>query len=151
MITWDKICKPKAKGGLGLRKLEAVNEAFQCKLEWRILTNEPSLWVRAMQDKRLCKTSLLDYTSKGAESIVWRNVLRCKQLLRQGIWWKLGKGDKILFWLENHTLLEILSLHVDAISHPYAKVIEFITPLKRWDLYEPNQVIRNSTIIQQIR
>ena len=79
-----------------------------------------------MQDKYLCEMSLLDYTSKGIESPVWRNVLRCRQLLRQGIRWKLGKGDKILFWLdnwlENRTLLEILSLHVDAVSHPYSKV-----------------------------
>ena len=124
-------------------------------MAWRILTNEPSLWVRAMQDKYLCKTSLLNYTSKGTQSPIWRNVLRCRQLLRQGIRWKLGKGDKILFWLDdwlkNRTLLEILGLHVDAVSHPYAKVNKFITPHKRWDLYKLNHVIHNSTIIQQIR
>ena len=32
MITWDKVCMPKARGGLGLRKAEAINKAFQCKL-----------------------------------------------------------------------------------------------------------------------
>jgi len=28
LIAWDRICMPKAKGGLGLRKANAVNKAF---------------------------------------------------------------------------------------------------------------------------
>ena len=45
LIAWDTICKPKSKGGLGLQKSEAVNVAFQCKLAWRILMKESSLYV----------------------------------------------------------------------------------------------------------
>ena len=45
LIAWDKICMPKSKGGIGLRKTEAVNTAFQCKLAWKILTNNDSVWV----------------------------------------------------------------------------------------------------------
>ena len=139
------------KGGLGLRKSKAVNEAFQCKLDWRILTSESSLFVQAMKNKYLCKTSLLEYTRKGTDSLIWRNVLHCRHLLRQEMRWKLGKGDKILFqldnWLDCHSLLDILNLHVDEVSHPYAKVNDFITSQKRWDIYKLNQVIHNSTII----
>jgi len=43
MIAWDKVCMPKVIGGLGLRKTEPTNKAFQCKLAWKILTVEPSL------------------------------------------------------------------------------------------------------------
>jgi len=32
MVSWDKICRPKKAGGLGLRKMEAVNSAFLSKL-----------------------------------------------------------------------------------------------------------------------
>lgn len=36
---------PRNKGGLELCKIEAVNEAFQRKLPWKVLTNNSSLWV----------------------------------------------------------------------------------------------------------
>ena len=32
MVPWDKTCHPKKLGGLGLRKMEAINNAFLCKL-----------------------------------------------------------------------------------------------------------------------
>jgi len=32
LIVWDKVCMPKSQGGIGLRKTEDINMAFQCKL-----------------------------------------------------------------------------------------------------------------------
>jgi len=32
LIAWNKFYRPKSKEGLGLRKTEAVNKVFQCKL-----------------------------------------------------------------------------------------------------------------------
>jgi len=37
LIAWDKLCGPKTKGGLGLCKIEAVSQAFQCKLASKFL------------------------------------------------------------------------------------------------------------------
>jgi len=38
MVSWDKICLPKKSGGLGLRKMEALNSAFMCKLIWKLFS-----------------------------------------------------------------------------------------------------------------
>ena len=43
LIAWDLVCRPKDRGRIGLRKTAAVNIAFQCKLAWKILTNNESL------------------------------------------------------------------------------------------------------------
>ena len=70
MIAWDTICRPKSAGGLGLRKTEAVNAAFQCKLAWRLLHEPSSLWVDLMRYKYLKTSSLLDCSPKPSDSPV---------------------------------------------------------------------------------
>jgi len=50
MISWDKVCRPKRAGGLGLRKLVAVNSAFLSKLTWKLFYGQ-SLWVEQMHAK----------------------------------------------------------------------------------------------------
>jgi len=44
LVEWDKICRPKEEGGIGLRKTAALNIAFQCKLAWKILTDKKNIW-----------------------------------------------------------------------------------------------------------
>lgn len=39
LIAWDKICHPKCKGGLGIRRIKDVHTATSGKLGWKILTN----------------------------------------------------------------------------------------------------------------
>jgi len=115
LIAWDRVRKPKVKGGLGLQRLEAINEAFQCKLAWRILKNEHMLCAQSMKAKYLSRYELLQCNSKCADSLIGRNVLKCWNLLQQGIMWKVGKGDKISFWfdnwIENRSLIDMLELH----------------------------------------
>ena len=132
LIAWDKVCTPKSKGGLGLRKSEAVNTAFQCKLAWRILMDGPSLWVQVMHAKYLRKESFFEYSRKSTDSLVWRNMIWCIPLLQQGIRWKLGRGNKIRFWfgnwLDEHNLLDLLNFPSDVVSNPHATVSDFIAP-----------------------
>ena len=46
LVAWDKICRPKILGGLGLRKSAAVNTAFLAKLVWKFLTQPENFWVQ---------------------------------------------------------------------------------------------------------
>ena len=49
LIAWGQVCMPKVKGGLGLRKREAIHKVFQCKLAFRVLTNETSICAQSMR------------------------------------------------------------------------------------------------------
>lgn len=51
LISWEKICKPKSKGGLGLKETMALNKAFIAKLGWKILNDNDNLWVNIMRQK----------------------------------------------------------------------------------------------------
>lgn len=50
-MAWEKLCRPKAKGGLGLRRLKEFNLAMLAKQGWRILNNSNSLVAEVMKAK----------------------------------------------------------------------------------------------------
>lgn len=51
LIGWDRICKPKAVGGLGFRKADVNNRALQMKLLWRIIKEDNNLWVKLIRKR----------------------------------------------------------------------------------------------------
>lgn len=43
-VSWDICCQPLEEGGLGLKKLEDMNEIAVIKQVWRILAGEETMW-----------------------------------------------------------------------------------------------------------
>jgi len=101
MVVWDKVCQPKNLGGFGLRKMVAVNLAFQAKLAWEVLIGTEGLWTLVVNHKYLRSQCLFDRKIKNTDSPVWKSVLKSRALLRKGIRWKVGKGNQIMFWWDN--------------------------------------------------
>ena len=56
-IAWNDICKPKNKGGLGIRLFSCYNKAALSKLGWKILTDPNNLWVKIIKAKYLRNSS----------------------------------------------------------------------------------------------
>ncbi|KAL0387928.1 UNVERIFIED_CONTAM: putative ribonuclease H protein [Sesamum radiatum] len=53
-VAWERICKPKEEGGLGLHSLITTNQALMLKQLWRIIQNDgTSIWVDWIQHYRL--------------------------------------------------------------------------------------------------
>jgi hypothetical protein len=50
-VKWDKICKAKERGGLGVRDLRAFNIALLGKWWWRIRNEKESLWYKVLEQK----------------------------------------------------------------------------------------------------
>eukprot|EP00253_Pinus_taeda_P009017 PITA_09017 len=44
LVSWEKICKPKNQGGLGLDNLEILNKALGAKLWWRWVKDPKAQW-----------------------------------------------------------------------------------------------------------
>ncbi|MCI05358.1 putative ribonuclease H protein [Trifolium medium] len=49
--TWESVTKPKAYGGLGLRRLVHMNTACLMKLGWAIRSGEEALWTDVIKGK----------------------------------------------------------------------------------------------------
>ena len=45
-VNWEKVCRPKKEGGLGIRHLQVWNLAVVGKIAWHISTMQDSLWVK---------------------------------------------------------------------------------------------------------
>lgn len=44
-VAWSEVCRPKSEGGLGMKSLKEANQVCCLKLIWRIVSNQPTLWV----------------------------------------------------------------------------------------------------------
>jgi len=151
LVAWDKVCRPKQLGGLGLRKTSAVNTAFLAKLGWKILTQPENFWVQHMRAKYGPPEHFFALRSKRTDSWVWKCLLRIRPFLKQGMRWKIGNGSTINFWTDSwcseDSLVSIL--YLDPLSVPEAdiKVSAFITPDKQCDTpklsnYIPNDIVK---------
>lgn len=43
LVAWDKVCRTKEEGGLGIRQLRLTNDALLCKWSWRFSTEQDAL------------------------------------------------------------------------------------------------------------
>ncbi|XP_058751681.1 uncharacterized protein LOC131624783 [Vicia villosa] len=43
-VKWENICKPKGKGGLGIRDVGEMNKYLLLKWKWRILKEDKAIW-----------------------------------------------------------------------------------------------------------
>ena len=82
LVAWDKVCRPKQLGGLGLRKTAAVNTAFLAKLGWKILTQPENFWVQHIRAKYGPPEHFFTLRSKRTDSWVWKCLLRIRPLLK---------------------------------------------------------------------
>lgn len=47
-MSWKNICTPKSPGGLGIRRLDHLNECL-AKLGWRVLMEKDNWWVQIVR------------------------------------------------------------------------------------------------------
>ena len=138
LVAWDKVCRPKKLGGLGLRKTAAVNTAFLAKLIWKILTQPDNLWVQQIRAKYGAPENFFTAKPKPTDSWVWKCLLRLRPFIQSGVRWKVGNGRSIRFWTDiwcaEESIAAMLHLDPDTLADPNKLVQDFITPDKQWDM-----------------
>lgn len=100
-IAWDKMCVSKRNGGLGFRDMEAFNLALLAKQAWRLLTVPDSLCARVLKARYYKNSDLMAATCPKRGSFTWRSICHGKELLRHGVIWRIGNGEKVNIWSDN--------------------------------------------------
>ncbi|KAI4996801.1 hypothetical protein ZWY2020_052143 [Hordeum vulgare] len=94
-IAWPKMCSSKRDGGLGFQDPEAFNQALLAKQAWRILQVPDSLCARVLKARYFKDDSILSATCSAAGSFTFRSILHGRDLLREGLVWRVGTGERI--------------------------------------------------------
>ena len=92
---WELLCRPKVEGGLGFRDLEVFNQAMLAKQGWRLIQSPSSLAARILRGKYFASGSFLTAQLGGNPSFSWRSILWGRELLKLGMRWKIGNGERV--------------------------------------------------------
>uniref|UniRef100_A0A2N9HFI3 Reverse transcriptase domain-containing protein n=1 Tax=Fagus sylvatica TaxID=28930 RepID=A0A2N9HFI3_FAGSY len=99
MVSWDKICRPRDLGGLGLYSTKARNLALLAKLNWRVMEDPNSLWARTLIAK-YCPNGIMDgrLGTRRSGSSNWKCLKKGHEVFRKGLRWVVNNGQEISFW-----------------------------------------------------
>ncbi|KAL6514499.1 hypothetical protein OROGR_020078 [Orobanche gracilis] len=79
-VAWDDVCKPRTKGGLGLRHLETWNKAVLLKLLWAIHMKEDKLWVKWVHIYYVKEGNIMDMQCPSQASYLLRKLLKMRTI-----------------------------------------------------------------------
>lgn len=97
LISWNKLCLSKDKGGIGFRDLSAFKDALLAKQCWRIVTTPDSFAARVLKGKYFPRTSFWEAKISNNSSYSWRSIMGARSLLVHGTRWVVGNGSSVRF------------------------------------------------------
>lgn len=93
MVSLDEVTKPKAQGGLGIKKAKRRNLTLAAKLCWRMEKSSNEGWAEVLKKKYWTRSS----NRKGPRSIIWTAIEKGKKICEKGSKWILGNDSLLSF------------------------------------------------------
>lgn len=99
--TWsigETVCQPKAKGGLGIKITNTINQAVIAKTGWRLRSKGNSLWARMIKAKHNKGSDLIPHSPRAPKMLLLLGELSIMVLiwLRMALKKRIGNGKNIL-------------------------------------------------------
>ena len=97
LVCWDRICRSKDKGGLGVKDLRKQNISLLVKWWWKLDTQE-GLWQDIVKAKYLKKDTVATVKSKFNDSPIWKDIMKVKDYYMRGRTVQINSGDIAQVW-----------------------------------------------------
>ena len=82
---------------MGFRDMEAFNQALLAKQAWRLLQALGSLYARVLKARYYDHGSILNATCPAGASYTFKSILHDRNLLLDGLIWRVGMGPQSRF------------------------------------------------------
>jgi ribonuclease HI len=97
-VGWEVVTTPKCYGGLGLRRLDEMNQACILKLGWKLKTGARDLWCEVLRGKYNCHDLSNNTVVKNSDSSLWKNLIKLSVHLNDYCFWAIGDGRIVNAW-----------------------------------------------------
>ena len=103
LVNWEVVCAHKENDGLGIRKLDFLNQALLGKWIWRFAHENDNLWKKVIS----VKYGQEDFGRRTNEANrtfgvgVWKEILKKTNWCWENIEFKVGEGTKVKFWIDS--------------------------------------------------
>lgn len=99
-ISWEELCIPKAQGGINFKLLKEFNLALLAKQGWKLQTEPNSFASQVLKPKYFTDCDFVNASLGKRPSYLWRSIMATQHLVRHGMRWRVGNGEKILVWVD---------------------------------------------------
>ncbi|XP_074292531.1 uncharacterized protein LOC141619416 [Silene latifolia] len=137
LVSWNQICKPRRKGGLGLKLLHQWNVALMGKYVWWVEQKTDHLWVKWVHTIYIKNTTWKDYEPTITTSWAWRRLCAVKTQLKPWLYdeawrdsgsdytvklgysWLVDAGPDIFWypWIHNRIMLPKHNFFIWLVAH----------------------------------
>lgn len=99
LISWKKITRPKKEGGLGIQAAKEKNIALLAKLNWRLHSENTSIWARVLNQKYRSPRRITNLGSRFRPcSTTWAAIRKGESVFNKGIKWIVGRESNLSLW-----------------------------------------------------
>ena len=100
LVSWDAVCKPRVKGGLGIGKIPLRNCALLGKWLWRYPRESTTLWHQVILSIYGTHSNGWDANTlvRWSHRCPWKAIAQVFQDFSKYTWLVVGNGERIRFW-----------------------------------------------------
>jgi hypothetical protein len=142
--AWKDICTPKKEGGLGIRNLQAMNQALIVMAAWRLADQPNNFLQLVLKSKYFPDSSIWRPNSNAPKSAFWASILKVLPILKAHSFYQITMGQISIWstpWCESWAqIYDNLIIQPETYSYP--------SQVK--DLWIPGQKIWNSQLIDTL-
>ncbi|CAJ2645411.1 unnamed protein product [Trifolium pratense] len=93
-VRWSVVTMPKDMGGLGLRRLDAMNKACLLKLGWKLNNGSTDFWCEVLRGKYGSNSLTIEMNTRSSDSNLWKSLINLRLFLLNNTFWNIGEGFK---------------------------------------------------------